>query len=93
MKDLFEHAFQNLSNSNIVGIRIQNRVNQNDNAIGMSFRRKGQLAEEVIWRIFESPSRTLDSTHWPLIETIHSTRIPEGFSKRAIKSKVRPLKS
>jgi len=44
VKDLFEHALRNLSDSDMVGITIQNRVNQNDMPIGISFRRKDQLA-------------------------------------------------
>jgi len=41
----------------MVGIRIQNRVNQNDKPIGISFRRKGQLAGDVIQSIFEKVSQ------------------------------------
>jgi len=40
VKDLFEHALQNLSDSDMVGITIQNRVNHNDKLIGISFRHK-----------------------------------------------------
>jgi hypothetical protein len=48
LNDLFRHALQNLSESDMVGITIQNRENQNDNPIGISFRRKDQLAADVI---------------------------------------------
>ena len=48
LNDLFRHALQNLSDSDMVGIKIQNRVNQNDKPIGISFRRKEQLAGDVI---------------------------------------------
>ena len=40
LKDLFRNALQNLSESDMVGITIQNRVNQNYKPIGISFRRK-----------------------------------------------------
>jgi len=33
VNDLFQHALQNLSDSDMVGITIQNRVNQNDKPI------------------------------------------------------------
>ena len=37
----------------MVGITIQNEVNQNDKAIGISFRRKDQLSGDVIWSVLE----------------------------------------
>jgi len=49
----------------MVGITIQNQVNQNDKAIGISFRRKDQLSGEVIWSVFEKVfSPILDLTPW-----------------------------
>ena len=39
VNDLFEHALQKLNDSEMVGITIRNRVNQNDKPIGISFRR------------------------------------------------------
>ena len=53
VNDLYEHALQNLSDSEMVGITIHNRVNQNNKPIGLSCRRKHQLAGDVIWRVFE----------------------------------------
>jgi len=44
LNDLFEHALQGVSDSDMVGITIQNEVNQYDKAIGISFRRKDQLS-------------------------------------------------
>ena len=43
LNDLFRHALQNLSESDIVEITIQNRENQNK-PIGNGFRRKDLLA-------------------------------------------------
>jgi len=40
LNDLFEHALQNVSEIDLVVIIIHNQVNQNDKAIGFSFRRK-----------------------------------------------------
>jgi len=55
VKDVFEHALENLRNSDMVCITIQNRVNQNDKHIGISFRRKDQLCGrrdmERLWEI------------------------------------------
>jgi len=48
VNDLFEHALQYVSASNMVGITIQNRVNQNDNLIGISFRSKDSVSGDVM---------------------------------------------
>jgi len=88
VNELFEHATQNLSDSDMVGITIQNRVNQNDKPIAITFRRKDHLAGDVIWphvvKVSQSNFRFkyLDT----LIMTVHSVRIPVGFGKRAIKT-------
>ena len=57
VNDLFEHALQNESDSDMVGITIQNEVNQNNKPIGISFRRKDQLSGDVIWSVFEKVSQ------------------------------------
>ena len=44
LNDLFRHALQNLNESDMVGVTKQNRVNQNDKPIGISFRLQDQLA-------------------------------------------------
>ena len=56
--DLFQHALQGVSDGDMVGITIQNEVNQNDKAIGISFRRKDQLSGDVIWSVFEKVSQS-----------------------------------
>ena len=48
MNDLFDYALRNVDDSDMVGVTIQNEVNLLDKAIGISFRRKDQLSEEVI---------------------------------------------
>jgi hypothetical protein len=58
VNERFEHALQNLSDSDIVGITIQNRVNQNDKTIGIGFRRKDHLAGDVIWSLVEKVSQS-----------------------------------
>jgi len=56
VNDLFGHAIRDVDASNILGITIQNQVNQNDKPIGISFSRKDQLSGDVIWSVFEKVS-------------------------------------
>ena len=93
VSDLFEHVLRDVSDSDKVGITIQNQVNPNDNPIEISFRRKDQLSADVIWSVFEKISQSnsrfdaLDT----LVVTVHSVRMPVGFAKSAIKRSGRPL--
>jgi len=93
LNDLFRHALQNLNESDMVGITIQNRENQNDKPIRVTFRRKDQLAADVtqylVQKVSQSNARfnSLDK----LIMTLHSVRMPVGFGKRGMKSRGRPL--
>ena len=65
LNDLFRHALQNLSESDMVGITIQNCENQNDKPIGVSFRSKVQLAADVILSLVQRfHNQTLDLTPW-----------------------------
>ena len=83
LNDLFRHALQNLNESDMVGITIQNRENQNDKPIGISFRRKDQLAADVILSLLQKVSQSnarfnaLDK----LIVTVHSVTMPVGFGR------------
>jgi len=93
LNELFEYALQDVSDGDMVGITIQNQVNQIDKPIGISFRRKDQLSGEVIWGVFEKLSQSnarvnaLDT----LVVTVHSVNMPVGYGKHAIKSMGRPL--
>jgi len=77
----------------MVGITIQDQVNQNDKSKGISFRTKDQLPVEVIWSVFEKVSQSnarfnvLDT----LVVTVHSFRMPVGYGKHTIKSMGIPL--
>jgi len=53
VNDLFEHALENINDSDMVEITIHNQMNQNDKPIGLSFRRKYQLSADVIWSVFQ----------------------------------------
>ena len=72
---------------------IQNQLNQSDKPIGISFSRKDQLSADVIRSVFEKVSQSnsrlnaLDT----LVVTVHSVKMPVGFGKHAITSRVRPL--
>jgi len=93
VKDLFEHAPQNESDSEMLGTTIHNRVDQNDKPIRISFRCKDQMAGDVICTLFEKVSQTNARSNAldMLTMTAHSVRMPVGFGKRATKSKGRPL--
>ena len=58
MNDLFDYALRNVGDSDMVGVTIQNEVNLIDKAIGISFRRKDQLSEEVIWSVFSKVAQS-----------------------------------
>ena len=92
MNELFQHALQGVSDSDILGITIENEVNQNDKAIGISFRRKDQLSGDVIWSVFEkvAQSNTRFNVLDKLVVTVHSVRMPVGFG-RGVKAKGRPI--
>jgi len=93
VNELFEYSLQDMSDSDMVGITIQNQLNQNDKPIGISFRRKNQISGEVIWSVFEKVSQSnarfnaLDT----IVVTVHSVKMPVGYGKHAIKSMGRAL--
>jgi len=75
---------QDLNESDVVGMTIQNQVNLKDKPIGISFRRKDQLSRQLVWNAFEKVSRSnsrfneLDT----LVMTIHSVKMPVNLSAR-----------
>jgi len=93
VNDLFENVLSEVGDSDMVGITIQNQVNQNDKPIGFSFRRKDQLSGDVVWSVFErvSQSNSRFNALDTLVVTVHSVKMPVGFGKHAVKSKGRPL--
>jgi hypothetical protein len=56
--DVFEYALGNCQDSGMVGLTIRNEVNVQDKAIGISFRQKDQLSEDVIWSVFEKVAQS-----------------------------------
>jgi hypothetical protein len=89
--DLFEYVLRNSTDSDMVGITVCHQVNVKDKAVGLSFRRKDQLTENVVWSVFEKVTQSnarfnaLDQ----LIVEVHSVRMPIGFGGG--KTKGRPL--
>ena len=58
LNDVFEHALRDVDDSDTVGIRTQNQVNQNDKPIGIGFRRKDRCSGDVTRSIFERVSQS-----------------------------------
>jgi len=58
VKQPFKYALQDVSDIDMVGIIIQNEVNQNEKLIGISFTVKDKLSGEVIWSVFEKVSQS-----------------------------------
>ena len=93
VKDLFESVLNDVGDSDMVGITIQNQVNQNDKPIGIRFRRKDQLSGDVFWSVFErgSQSNSRFNALDTLLVTVHSVKMPGGFGKHALERMGRPL--
>ncbi len=94
VKDLIEHALQDVGEGDMVRIAIHNESNQNSKPIGMSFRRRDQLPVDAISSVFEvTQSNARFNALDTLIVVVHSVRIPVGFGLRGDGSKTmgRPL--
>jgi hypothetical protein len=90
VNDLFEQALQDALDADIVGIAIHNEVNQNDKSIGISFRRRDHLPENMIWSVFEvSQSNSRLNAFNTLTVVVNSVRMLVEFSDT--KTKSRPL--
>jgi hypothetical protein len=91
INDLFEHALQGVADGDMVGVAIRNDVNQNDRAVGISFRRRDQLSADVIWSVFERVTQS--NARFNALDTltivVHSVRMPIGFGR--VKTKDRPV--
>jgi ribosomal protein S8E len=81
IKDLFQHALQGSADGDMVGVDIHNDVNQNDRAVGISFRRRDQLSADVIWSVFErvAPSNARFNYLDALTIVVHRVGTPVGF--------------
>jgi hypothetical protein len=81
--ELFEYDLRNYQESDMMGLTIRNEVNVQDKAIDISFRRKDQLYEEVIWFVFEkaAQSNARFNTLEKLVMVVHSVKIPVGHGR------------
>jgi len=72
MSELFEYDLRDCS------VTISNEVNEQDKTIGIRFRRKDQLSEEVIWSMFEkvAQSNARFNAMDRLIVVVHKSRCP-----------------
>jgi hypothetical protein len=95
MNALFDFALRNVADSEMVGMvmHCENSEGQKDKPIRFSFRRKGQLSPEVIWRLFEkvAQSNSRFNALDPLSIKLHYVKMPVGFGEDVVKTKVRPL--
>jgi len=93
VNDLFDYALRNVDDSDMVVVTIHNEFNLLGKAIGISFRRKDQLSEEVIWSVFSkvAQSNVRYNAMDRLIVVVQSVKMPVGFGRKSIKSKGRPL--
>ena len=93
MNELFDYAVRDVNDADMVGITIRNKVNLLDKPIGISFRRKDRLSDEVIWSVFSkvAQSNARYNAMDRMIVVIHSVKMPVGFGKTAGKSKGRSL--
>ena len=76
----------------MVGVTIGYEVYMFDKAIGISFRRKDQISEEVIWSVFNKvvQSNARYNALDKLIVVVHSVKMPVGFERKAVRSMGRP---
>jgi hypothetical protein len=90
---MIEYAVRNTRDSDMVGLSIRNTVNMQDKGIGISFRRRDQLSENVIWSVFQKVAQfnarfnVLDT----MIVDVNSVRMPVGFGGDVLKTKGRQL--
>jgi len=82
--DLFDYDLRNCKDSDMVGLTIRNEVNLQGKAIGISFRRKDQLSEEVIWSVFNKIAQT-NARYYALdklVVVVHSVKMSVGFGRK-----------
>jgi len=78
VNEIIEYALRNCEDSDSVGVSIRNEVNVSDKAVGISFGRKDQLSEDMMWSVFEKvvQSNVRFGALDKLIVTVHAVRVP-----------------
>ena len=93
MSELFEYALRDCSKSDMVGVTISNEVNEQDKPIGISFIRKDELSEELIWSMFEKVAKSNDrfnAMDRPIV-VLHTVKMPVGSGSTAQRNKGRTV--
>jgi hypothetical protein len=79
IKELFEHARQDVTDDDTVGVAIYKEVNYNDSSIGRSIRRRNLLSSDVIYNVFEvARSNARFSALDAIIVMERAVRLPVG---------------
>ena len=78
MPELFEYALRDSSEYDMVDVMISKVVNEQDKPIGISFRRKDQLSEEVIWIMYKkvTQSNAIFNAMDRLVVVVHTVKMP-----------------
>ena len=58
VNDLFHYALRDVNDVDMVGITIRNEVNLLGKLIGISFRRRDQISDEVTWSLFSTVTQS-----------------------------------
>src|SRR5215471_15072964 len=89
---LFEYVLSDVEASDMVGITIRNVENEADKPIGFSFRRRDQIASDVIWALLEKVGQSNERFNAldKLVINVQIVKMPTGFGKTALKTKGRP---
>jgi hypothetical protein len=92
---LFGYALENIEDTDMVGLVIQNENTQKEKPIGFSFWRKKPLSVEVIWKPFEKvvQSNAKFNALDRLIVTVHTLKMPAGSRGDGLRSKGRHIDS
>jgi hypothetical protein len=91
MNALFDYVLRSVDGSDMVGLLIYHEgTGQRDKPIRFSFRGRDQLSNEVIWRFFENLAQSNPNLNAldPLNINLHYVKMPIGFGKVALKTKV-----
>ena len=93
LTEMFEYALRDCQDSDMVGLNIRNEDNVQDKPIGISFRRKDQISEELIWFVFEKvvQSNARFNALDRLVVLVHRVVMPVGYGRSAVKTKGRQL--
>jgi hypothetical protein len=89
INDLFEDVLHDVQDSDMVGVAIQNEVNQRDKPIGLSFRRRDQMSGDINWSVLEMVTQS--NSRFNALDTltieVHAVKMSVGFGGDGIKTK------